>query len=97
MDTISILGFTAALFTTLCNIPQLVKIIRTRKTQDVSALTYCVLLAGLILWTIYGILKTDWPVIIANAISATIATTVLFLKLTSKKTLEKIHEKTQKD
>lgn len=97
MDTLSILGFTAALFTTLCNIPQVVKIIRTRKTEDVSTLTYCALLTGLILWTIYGILKTDWPVIIANAISAAIAATVLFLKLASKKTLEKINQKTKTD
>lgn len=93
MDVVSIIGFLAAMFTTLCNIPQVVKIIRTRKTDDVSALTYAALLTGLIIWTVYGILQNDWPVIIANAVSAAIAATVLTLKLLSKRKLEDLHDK----
>lgn len=90
MDFISILGFTAALFTTICNIPQAVKIIRTRQTKDISALSYLALFIGLVLWVIYGFFRNDWPLIIANAISALIAGTVLTLKLIPKRQLEKL-------
>ena len=91
MDFTTILGFIAALFTTICNIPQAVKIIRTKETKGVSTLTYLALLTGLILWVVYGILRNDWPVIIANAISATFCAIVLILKLMPKDKLEKLH------
>lgn len=93
MDGTTLLGFAAALFTTISNIPQALKIIRTKETKGVSAASYSVLLLGLLLWVGYGLLRNDWPVIISNGISALICATVLFLKLTSKKVLDDIHEK----
>ncbi len=95
MDFVTILGFVAALFTTICNIPQAVKIIRTRQTKGISALSYLALLVGLLLWVIYGVLRNDWPLIIANAISALIAATVLTLKLLPKSQLNKLPNPTQ--
>lgn len=93
MDFTTTLGFSAALFTTISNIPQAVKIIRTKETKGVSATSYTVLFIGLALWVAYGFLRNDWPVIVANSISALICGIVLFLKLTSKKVLENIHQK----
>lgn len=93
MDFITLIGFAAALFTTISNIPQALKIIRTKETKGVSAASYSVLLLGLVLWVVYGFLRDDWPIIISNGISAFICATVLFLKLTSKKVLDDIHEK----
>lgn len=97
MDYITILGFAAALFTTISNIPQATKIIRTKETKGVSAPSYIVLFIGLVAWVAYGIMKSDWPVMIANTISALICGIVLFLKLTSKKVLEDIHDKVHDD
>jgi MtN3 and saliva related transmembrane protein len=93
MDLTESLGFAAALMTTISNIPQVIKIIRTKETKDVSARTYFFLLTGLILWVVYGILRKDWPLIAANGISAVICAMVLFLKLTSRKVLKDIHDK----
>ena len=97
MDFTTILGFSAALFTTICNIPQVVKIVRTRETKAVSTLSYSALFIGLILWVVYGTLREDWPVIIANSISATICALVLTLKLMSKKKLKDLHDKVHED
>lgn len=94
MELITILGSAAAFCTTVCNVPQVIKIIRTRETKGVSALTYTVLLIGLVLWVIYGWIQKDWPVTIANALSALICATVLTLKLLPKRAVEQIHEKT---
>jgi MtN3 and saliva related transmembrane protein len=95
MDHVQIIGLFAALLTTVSNIPQAVKIIRTKETKGVSAPTYFVLFSGLVIWVAYGCLRNDWPIIIANGISALICGIVLFLKLISKKTLEQISDKVQ--
>jgi len=44
---------------------------------------YTIFTIGVLLWLIYGILIRDWPVIIANAITAMLASVVLLLKLKS--------------
>jgi MtN3 and saliva related transmembrane protein len=93
MNFITIIGFCAALFTTISNIPQAIKIIRTKETKGVSATSYLALLIGLVLWVIYGILRDDWPIMVSNGISATICAIVLVLKLISKEKLEEIHDK----
>lgn len=93
MEFITILGFTAALATTVCNIPQALKIIRTKETKGVSTITYSMLLLGLVLWVIYGFLREDWPIIVSNGISGLICAMVLFLKLMPKKVLNDIHQK----
>ncbi|CAM3452292.1 MtN3 and saliva related transmembrane protein [Flavobacterium longum] len=85
MDVVSIIGFAAAILTTAANLPQAVKIIRTRSVKDISSLTYTLLLAGLLLWTYYGIEKGDWPLIVCNGISALVAGTILAMKLLIKK------------
>lgn len=97
MDYIQLFGFAAALLTTISNIPQAYKIIKTRETKGVSTWTYIVLFVGLLLWVIYGFLRSDIPIIVANSISALICGIVLFLKLISKKTLENIHDKVQEE
>jgi MtN3 and saliva related transmembrane protein len=90
MDLTTLLGFIGAFFTTVCNIPQAVKMIKTKETKDVSAPTYIVLFIGLCIWVVYGIMKNDWPIIVANAVSALICATILYLKMSSKKVLDKI-------
>lgn len=93
MDYVQIIGFVAAMLTTISNIPQALKIIRTKETSGVSTVTYTILLIGLLLWTTYGICQKDLPVLIANAISALVCGAVLFLKLTTPKVLDEIHNK----
>jgi MtN3 and saliva related transmembrane protein len=93
MDYIEIVGLGAALFTTVSNIPQALKIVRTKETKGVSTKTYSILFTGLVLWVVYGFLRNDFPLILANGISALICGIVLFLKLTSRKILNDIHDK----
>ena len=85
MDYIQILGIGAAILTTGANIPQAVKIIRTRSTESISSITYAMLFVGLVLWLIYGIVRDDLPIILANSVSATLAGTILVMRLLAKK------------
>lgn len=93
MDYIYIIGIVAAVFTTLANIPQTYKIIKEKNTEGVSTYTYTILLIGNMLWVTYGILKTDWPIIIANGITVITCLIILSLNFTSQKVIEAIHEK----
>ena len=81
MDATEIIGLVAAGITTLANIPQTVKIIRTKSTKSISAFTYTMLTTGMAIWVVYGVLKNDLPVIIGNAIATALCGTILFVKL----------------
>jgi MtN3 and saliva related transmembrane protein len=93
MDYIQLLGYLAALLTTVANFPQTYKIIKTKSTKDISLMTYLCLTTGCGLWLTYGILKSDIPLIIANGISTAICIIILVLKTFSKKQLENLNEK----
>jgi len=81
LNYISIIGLIAGTCTTVSFVPQVVKSYRLRETKDLSLLTYTVLAIGILLWTIYGILINDVPVITANAISFVFACSIVALKI----------------
>ena len=77
---ISILGFIAGTLTTLSFVPQVHKVWRTRRCEDLS---YGMLLTfgfGVALWLIYGLLLRAAPVIVANAVTLTLIVVLLVMK-----------------
>ena len=81
MSYIDTVGVLAAIFTTVANIPQAVKVIRTRSTKSLSAVTYSFLFVGLTCWVLYGIAKSDFPIIITNTIAGLLCGIILTMKL----------------
>lgn len=81
MNYTQILGLIAAILTTGANIPQAIKVIKTKSTKSLSAATYALLFAGMISWVIYGILRKDIPIILANAVAGSLCGIILFMKL----------------
>jgi len=75
------IGSLAAICTTLCWVPQAVKIIREKQTQGISLLTQAVFTVGLALWLIYGLFLTNWPLILANAVTLLFSVVILILKV----------------
>ena len=84
MDLVQILGLLAAFFTTVANVPQAIKVIKTRSTKSLSAATYAMLFTGMALWVVYGIIRDDLPIILANAIAGALCGIILFMKLFSR-------------
>ena len=62
-------GIGAGVCTAISMLPQLAKIIKTKKSDDISFTTVGVLLAGIAAWIWYGILKKDYPIIVTNSFS----------------------------
>ncbi|MDQ3049284.1 MAG: SemiSWEET transporter [Bacteroidota bacterium] len=69
LQTETIIGLIASSATAASLIPQLIKIVREKKAEDVSLLMLAILLVGLSCWVWYGILKNDWIIIISNSFS----------------------------
>jgi MtN3 and saliva related transmembrane protein len=74
-------GSVAAACTTLCWLPQSVKIIREKKTDGISLVTQSVFTFGTALWATYGFLLNNRPVLLANLVTLAFAVTLLILKL----------------
>jgi MtN3 and saliva related transmembrane protein len=76
-----ILGYTAATLTTLSFVPQAIKTLRSGDTAAISLRMYLLFTSGIALWGIYGLLKGDGPLVVANAITLVSAGLILQSKL----------------
>ena len=84
-DKIQLIGIIAGIFTGISLLPQLIKIIREKKADDISWVMLFVLLAGLACWVWYGTLKEDYPIIITNSFSFLVNLAIIFLTIRFKK------------
>ncbi len=82
---IEIVGITAGIFTAISLLPQIIKLIKEKKSKDISIFYLIVLLCGLSLWTYYGILRDDLPIIATNIFSMVLNITMLVLGVMYKK------------
>lgn len=80
-----IIGILAGIFTTIAVLPQIIKAIQTKKVGDVSPFMFIILCLGVGLWTVYGIMKNDWPIIITNGISFFLNGIMLYILFTQNK------------
>jgi len=67
MSIDTLIGVAASVFTATSLLPQLIKLIKEKKTEGVSVLMLVVLFTGLALWIVYGILKSDWIIVVSNS------------------------------
>lgn len=65
----TLIGLVAGVLTAISMLPQLIKTLKEKKSADISPWMLVVLIAGVILWFFYGIIKKDWPIILTNGIS----------------------------
>lgn len=80
-EVVPLIGFVAAILTTIAFVPQLVRIWRTRSAKDISLAMYTLFTLGIVLWLVYGILIESWPLIAANCITLLLAGAVLVMKI----------------
>ncbi len=80
MDSTTIIGLVAAFLTTGAYVPQAVKTWRTRRTGDLSLSMFSMVFLGTVSWLVYGILKDDLPIILANTITLGTSFVILYFK-----------------
>lgn len=76
-----LLGHVAGALTTGAFVPQVLRVLRTRQTRDISLATFVLFVLGVALWLVYGVLEQAWPVVVANAATLVLALVILVAKL----------------
>ncbi|MBO7476426.1 MAG: SemiSWEET family sugar transporter [Salinivirgaceae bacterium] len=81
MEPIEIVGYIAAVLTTISFVPQAAKIIKTKDTKSISLVMYALFSIGVLCWLIYGIVTRTLPVVLANGITLCFASVILAYKI----------------
>jgi MtN3 and saliva related transmembrane protein len=81
MEWTEIIGLAAGIFTASSLLPQVFKTLKEKKADEVSLAMLIVLQVGLILWIIYGIRRTDLPIIATNCFSLLVNITMVILRI----------------
>ena len=79
MSAVVLLGYMAAVLTSLAFLPQALLVIRTKRTDGISLIMYSVFTLGVAFWLVYGIASKAAPIIAANAVTLALAATILTL------------------
>jgi len=78
-------GYAAAFLTTASFVPQAVHTFRTKDLRGISLGMYSAFTLGVSLWLVYGVLLDAWPIVVANAVTLSLAATILTMKLRYRK------------
>ena len=76
-----LIGYPAAILTTVAFVPQAWKSWRTRDLSGISLPMYALFTLGVAFWLVYGLLIGSTPIVIGNGITLALAAVVLWLKL----------------
>ena len=78
---IEVIGLIAGTLTTASFLPQVIRIVKTKQTKDLSLPMYIAFVIGIAFWLIYGILLGSLSVILANSITLILAGLILSFKI----------------
>jgi len=78
---IDFIGIAGAALTTLCWLPQALKVMRERETRALSLAGTGGFTLGVGLWLIYGLGIGDWPLIGSSAVTLALMLPILAMKL----------------
>ncbi len=81
MDSTTLIGLISAFLTTGAYVPQAIKTWRTRRTGDLSLSMFSMVFLGTVGWLVYGLLKDDLPIILANTITLGTSFVILYFKI----------------
>jgi MtN3 and saliva related transmembrane protein len=81
----SYIGITAGVCTAISLLPQLIKIIREKKADNISYFMLFILVVGLGLWVWYGVLKKDYPIMATNSFSLLVNSLIIYFTVKYKR------------
>lgn len=73
-----ILGYVAGSLTTLCFVPQALKVIRENNISGVSLPMYILFSIGVTFWLAYGLMISNPPIILFNILTLALSLTILY-------------------
>jgi len=85
MEKTEWVGIIAGVLTASSMLPQVIKVLKEKKAEDISLLMLIVLLSGISLWIVYGVMRKDLPIIATNAFSLLVNLVLIVLGIKYKK------------
>lgn len=82
---IELIGFIAAILTTVAFVPQVYKVYQTKSVSGMSLTMYLIFFCGVLLWLVYGLIINSLPMIIGNTITVVLTSIILYFLLKSKR------------
>jgi MtN3 and saliva related transmembrane protein len=79
-EYIQYLGMVAGVLTSVSMLPQIIKIFKEKKVEDISFVMIMVLITGIGCWIYYGILRKDGPIIYTNSFAFLLNLLLLVLR-----------------
>ena len=76
----------AGILTGTFMLPQLIKVIKEKKVDEISILMLAVLITGITLWIIYGVIRNDMPLIVSNTFSLCVNLVLMYYRIKYRKT-----------
>jgi MtN3 and saliva related transmembrane protein len=80
MDNVLLLGITAGAMTTGSLVPQVFKIVQSKSARDVSTLFFVIMAGGMLLWLLYGFIRSDMIIVLWNGLGLSLTLVILSLK-----------------
>ncbi|MFA6988826.1 MAG: SemiSWEET transporter [Candidatus Gastranaerophilaceae bacterium] len=65
---VELIGYLAGLLSTIAFVPQVIQVVKTKSTKDISLIMFTVFSSGILAWLIYGIFVHSLPMMIFNSL-----------------------------
>ena len=93
MDIALIVGYLASVCSMTSFVPQAWKIIKTGDTAAISMRMYAVTVVGFALWSVFGVMRMEWPIILTNIVCFCLSAFILIMKMLPSRRREEIASK----
>jgi MtN3 and saliva related transmembrane protein len=84
MEWIDYVGLFGAFLSAITFVPQVFKAWQSKSTGDLSIWMILILIGNVSTWLLYGIVKDDFAIIVANSIILGLSLLLMYFKLTFK-------------
>ncbi len=81
MNAASIIGSLAAFCIVFGYLPQTIRTVKTRSTDDLASTTFLLMMIGGALFLVQGVLTNNIPLVVTNALTTTMSTIIFSIKL----------------
>lgn len=76
-----LIGYMAVLFTVMSFVPQVYRTIMTKSVRDISIYTLITFVCASSSWIIYGVMRSDVPIVTTNLFTLSLQIVLLVLKI----------------
>jgi len=76
---IVLIGYVAGFCTAVAQFPQALKVIKTGNTESISFGMYLIMTLGIFFWFLYGVLLSNWPMMLANGVCLIPSVYILYI------------------